>query len=227
VQDSARIWLGVLTTLLGLLGSVVLFKGGDLVTGVTSNGQFQFFLVLLVGLVFMSAILALIAGGAATWGGLGDIVPADEAEAAASQPVASPEKDNGTAGGKTDGRSRARRGWFRFWLLFAGVSRAEREQLLAIPPSSSPPIKEAWKTYRSRTLDSADRKRVYLHASRRLGVATAVLIAMLAILAVIAGTISPTPTEVIVIHGGRSSCVTVANSEKLTRVTQVIPVGRC
>lgn len=66
VQDSARVWLGVLTTLLGLLGSVVLFKGGDLVTGVTGNGWFQFFLVLLVGLVFVSAMLALVAGGSAT-----------------------------------------------------------------------------------------------------------------------------------------------------------------
>ena len=38
VQASARVWLGVLTTLLGLLGSVVLLKGGDLVTDVTASG---------------------------------------------------------------------------------------------------------------------------------------------------------------------------------------------
>ena len=73
VQASAGVWLGLLTTLLTLLGSVVLFKGGDLVTSVTPSGWFQFFLILLVSLVFVSAILALIAGGAATWGGLGDI----------------------------------------------------------------------------------------------------------------------------------------------------------
>lgn len=69
VQDSASVWLGLLTTLLTLLGSVVLFKGGDLVISVTDNGWFQFFLILLVGLVFVAAILALIAGGSATWGG--------------------------------------------------------------------------------------------------------------------------------------------------------------
>jgi hypothetical protein len=70
VQASARVWLGVLTTLLGLLGSVVLFKGGDLITGVTRNGWFQAVLIIVVGLVFASAVLALIAGGSATWGGL-------------------------------------------------------------------------------------------------------------------------------------------------------------
>ena len=39
-----------LTTLLGLLGSVVLFKGGSLVTGVTANGGFQVVLIVLVSL---------------------------------------------------------------------------------------------------------------------------------------------------------------------------------
>jgi hypothetical protein len=46
---------------------------------------------------------------------------------------------------------------------------------------------------------------------------------MLAVLAVIAGTISPAPTEVIVIHGGRATCISAADSEKLANVSQVIP----
>jgi protein-S-isoprenylcysteine O-methyltransferase Ste14 len=87
VQASARVWLGVLTTLLGLLGSVVLFKGGDLVTGVPANGWFQSLLILLVALVFTSAILAMIAGGAATWGGLDDIAPSGESDRAVGRPV--------------------------------------------------------------------------------------------------------------------------------------------
>lgn len=57
--------------------------------------------------------------------------------------------------------------------------------------------------------------------------ATALLIAMLAVLAVIAGTISPAPTEVIVIHGGRATCISAADSEKLANVSQVIPVSGC
>ena len=104
VQDSGGVWLGLLTTLLTLLGSVVLFKGGDLVTSVTRNGWFQFFLILLVSLVFVSAILALIAGGSATWGGLGDIPEEGTAEAkttaAATPPAPSLAEDNETAGGR-------------------------------------------------------------------------------------------------------------------------------
>ncbi len=226
VQDSARVWLGVLTTLLGLLGSVVLFKGGGLVTSVTHNGWFQFFLILLVGLVFVSAVLALVAGGAATWGGLGDIAPPDEAAGAAADPPApSPAEDNETTGGL----SRPRQLWFGFWLLFTGESPAERKRLLAIPPRSRLPKtgEEPWKRYKSGSVNSADRKRAYLHASRSLGVVTALLIAMLAVLAVIAGTISPAPAEVIVIHGGRATCVSAADSEKLARVSQVIPVSSC
>jgi hypothetical protein len=86
VQASARVWLGVLTTLFGLLGSVVLFKGGDLVTGVTASGWFQGVLILLVGLVLVSAILAMIAGGAATWGGLDDEASSGETPEASAAP---------------------------------------------------------------------------------------------------------------------------------------------
>ena len=210
------VWLGVLTTLLGLLGSVVLFKGGDLVTGITDNGWFQFFLILLVGLVFVSAILALIAGGAATWGGLGDIAPAGETSAKA------PDKN-------MDELSRPRQLWLAFWLRLSLESPAERRRILDMPLRSRLPAggEEPWKRYKRGSVNSADRKRAYLHASRGLGVVTALLIAILAVFAVIAGTIAPAPAEVIVIHGGRATCVAAADTGKLADVSQVIPVSSC
>lgn len=232
VQDSAGVWLGLLTTLLTLLGSVVLFKGGDLVISVTDNGWFQFFLVLLVGLVFVAAILALIAGGSATWGGLGDIPEEEETAkakataAAVSQPAPSRVKDSQTAGGKTGG---LRSLWFRFWLLLSGESKEERKELRDIRSRSDVlnSGEERWKNYKEISTNSANRKRAYLHASRGLGVVTALLIGMLVVLVVIAGTVAPVPTEVIVIHGGRVTCVTAADSKKLTDVSRVIPVSRC
>jgi hypothetical protein len=66
-----------LTTLLGLLGSVVLFKGGALVTGVTADKSYQTVLIILVSLVFFFAVLAVMLGGIATWGGVEDIKPQD------------------------------------------------------------------------------------------------------------------------------------------------------
>ncbi len=230
VQDSAGVWLGLLTTLLTLLGSVVLFKGGDLVTSVTHNGWFQFFLILLVSLVFVSAILALIAGGSATWGGLGDIPEEEAAEAkttaAASLPAPSLAEDNETAGGKTGG---LRDLWFRFWLLFSGESKKEREKLREMKPRSQllNSGEERWKSYKQISTNSGNRKRAYLHASRGLGVATALLIGMQVVLVVIAGTVAPVPTEVIVIHGGRATCVSTADTKKLAHVSQVIPVSSC
>jgi hypothetical protein len=234
VQDSAGVWLGVLTTLLGLLGSVVLFKGGDLVTGVTDNGWFQFFLILLVGLVFVSAVLALIAGGSATWGGLADIAPpdgttgaaADKAQEQADGPhLSSPDTGSNTA---VD-RSRLRRRWFAFWLMFSGEPPAERERLLNMPSRRRLRVAGGpfWQQYRTVSRNSADRQRAYLHASRGLGVASAILISVLAVVAVIAGTVSPAPAEVIVIHNGQPSCVTTAASSTFAHVTQIIPVNGC
>ena len=54
IQAAAQVWLGVLTTLLGLLGSVVLFKGGDLVTEITANSAFVGVLIGLVGLTIFN-----------------------------------------------------------------------------------------------------------------------------------------------------------------------------
>ncbi len=213
VQASARVWLGVLTTLLGLLGSVVLLKGGDLVTGVTDSGPFQLILVVLVGLVFAVTVLALIYGGQATWGGLGNI----------TQP-AGPEDD--------------RPCWLRAWFNIAnGLAMrpdrrdakrwdAEREEARCEEAKGSS-AKKDWQRYKDRSLTSADRRRVYLHASRTAGVIAAALIAVLAIMAVIAGTVSPAPAEVIVIHHGLTSCVPASNHLKYTGVTQVIPVNSC
>lgn len=236
VQASARVWLGVLTTLVGLLGSVVLFKGGDLVTGVTNSGWFQFFLILLVGLVFATAILAVIAGGSATWGGLGDIAPRGEASGLSGPSPSAPQAEAlpGGEGARapanaSDRRSGRRQRWFKFWLRLTGEPPSERDRLLAIAPKSelTSEHEEPWKRYRTGVLNSADRRRAYLHASRALGVAAAVFIAMLAVLAVIAGTVAPASTDVIVIHGGRSTCVSSASSSKFVRVSQVIPVSSC
>jgi fatty acid desaturase len=205
VQASARVWLGLLTTLLTLLGSVVLFKGGSLVTGVTANSGFQWALVVLVGLVFAFAILAVIFGGQATWGGLGDL----------TKPADSPQN--------RDARSSWRRRWFSFAKLLASTSRHPE-----VPRSQkAEDQKDRWEVYRDRSLESADRRRIYLHASRATGVIAAGLIALLAILAVIAGTVSPPPSDVIVIHNGHVTCGPVSDSAKDTRVTQVIPVTSC
>jgi hypothetical protein len=105
-QASARVWLGVLTSLLGLLGSVVLFKGGDLVTGVTSSGAWQVVLIILVSLVFGVTVLAVVFGGQATWGGLGDVTEFDEGDPGGDRIV----------GGRS---ARTRAGWRRGWFSLA------------------------------------------------------------------------------------------------------------
>jgi hypothetical protein len=85
----------------------------------------------------------------------------------------------------------------------------------------------AWLVYKKRSLYNANRRRALLHASRNLGVVTAGLIAVLAIVAVIAGTISPAPSVVIVVYHGRLTCIPVSEHTKYTGVTQVVPVSSC
>ena len=70
VQAAAQVWLGVLTTLVGLAGSVVLIKGNALLSGLTSSLLFQWVTICLIVLGFGSALLAIISGAAAGWGGL-------------------------------------------------------------------------------------------------------------------------------------------------------------
>lgn len=223
VQDSARVWLGVLTTLLGLLGSVVLFKGGSLVTGVTSNGWWQTVLILLIGIVFTTAVLAVVVGGVATWGGLKDIPPAGN-----PQPP-SPDKNRGKWG----------RRLFRVVLTVALIPQQDRKKALEVfggelvgsvedlRDSSQKDLKISWRTYRDDIVDNADRNRLYLHASRVLGVFAAVFIAVLAIVAVVAGTVAPAPSDVIVVHHGQVTCGPVSDSTKYTDVTHVVPVTSC
>ena len=222
VQDSARVWLGVLTTLLGLLGSVVMFKGGSLVTGVTSNGWWQTVLILLVGIVFATAVLAVVVGGVATWGGLKDIPPAGDPQA--------PSPD--------DNRGRWGRRLFRIVLTIALISQEDRKKALEVfggevvgrqelRDSSARALEVAWQKYRDDIVDNADRNRLYLHASRVLGVFAAVFIAVLAIVAVVAGTVAPAPSDVIVVHHGQLTCGPVGDSTKFTDVTHVVPVTSC
>lgn len=227
VQASARVWLGVLTTLLGLLGSVVLFKGGDLVTGVTGNGLFQGILIVLVGMVFAVTILAVIFGGQATWGGLAIATQQSGTEAAVLG-AAGHEASLTSEAAVTrpaDPRPWWRRAWFSFAALVA-MSSQPKKSGSGLTKSATPP-KPAWMAYRDWSLASAERRRVYLHASRFAGVIAAGLIALLAIVAVIAGTVSPVPTQVIVIHNGRLSCGPVSASRTFTGVTQVVTVSGC
>jgi hypothetical protein len=222
VQDSARVWLGVLTTLLGLLGSVVLFKGGSLVTGVTSNGWWQTVLILLVGVVFTTAVLAVVVGGVATWGGLKDISPPDENRRPSSQ---------------DENRGQWGRRLFRVVLTIALIPGRDRNKALEVfggevvsqEPKNSfgKDLEVSWRQYRDDIVDNADRNRIYLHASRVLGVFAAAFIAVLAVVAVVAGTVAPAPSDVIVVHHGQLTCGPVSGSTKYTDVTSVVPVTSC
>jgi hypothetical protein len=230
VQDSARVWLGVLTTLLGLLGSVVLFKGGSLVTGVTSNGWWQTVLIVLIGIVFSAAVLAVVVGGVATWGGLKDIPP-----------VGNPQRlsPNENGGKPNENRGKWGRLLFRGVLTIALIPKQDREKALEVfggkvagrgqdkGDSSQTDLEVSWQKYRNDIVDNADRNRLYLHASRVLGVFAAVFIAILAIVAVVAGTVAPAPSDVIVVHHGQLSCGPVVDSTKYTDVTHVVPVTSC
>ena len=238
VQASARVWLGVLTTLLGLLGSVVLFKGGDLVTGVTANGYWQVVLIILVGLVFAAAILAVIAGGVATWGGLKDIAPLGTEPAAGEAPGVKP------AAGEAPGVKRGirwpsarlkklpkalKRQFVRGVLLVGSgsMSAGDRKKALSVFDDQGDRNGDPWLKYRDDIVDNADRNRVFLHASRVLGVSAAFFIAVLAIVAVIAGTVSPAPSDVVVVYKGHFRCVPVGDYAGYTDVTQVVPVDSC
>jgi hypothetical protein len=204
VQDSARVWLGVLTTLLGLLGSVVLLKGGDLVTSVTANWVFQVLLIGLTTLVFAGVVLAVILGGMATWGGLQDITkspPIDERRAAYYRSIL----------------PRAVHG-FANWLTFPRPITEGHEG-----PSNQP----EWMNYRRSVLEGADIRRGFLHRSRTVGVVAAALIALLAVVAVIAGTVSPAPVYVIVVHQGQLTCGAVDTNTHYKGVTQVVTVNKC
>ena len=76
-------------------------------------------------------------------------------------------------------------------------------------------------------MKNAHRRRVYLHASRTAGVIAAGLIALLAVVAVIAGTISPPPVNVLVVHHGHLTCGPVSENLRLGQKSQVITVVNC
>jgi hypothetical protein len=215
-QASARVWLGVLTSFLGLLGSVVLFKGGDLVTGVTSSGALQAVLIVLVALVLGVTVLAIILGGQATWGGLADVTQIDAQNPGGDQVV-------GTAPDGMHGVTDAKPGWLRLWFDLANwltLQRGGEEK----PAQPADPL---WKKHKDRTLATADRRRVNLHASRTTGVIAAGLIAVLAIVAVVAGTVAPVPTDVMVVHHGHVTCGPTSQFHEFTGVTEVIAVNSC
>jgi len=219
VQASAAGWLGVLTTLLGLLGSVVLLKGGNLVTEVTSNGGLQILLITLVSLVFLLAVLAVIVGSFATWGGLKDITPI--------------KKSSGQTSDGTQQAPRTRQKQvIKLILWLARIPDDDREKALQIfdTPEAAEKEKSPVEQYKYDIETNAERNRIYLHASRSLGVAAAISIITLAVAAIIVGTASPPvpgPADVVVVYHGRFICVPVSDSAKYTDVTQVISVSGC
>jgi hypothetical protein len=205
VQASARVWLGLLTTLLTLLGSVVLVKGGSLVTEVTADRGLQIALIILVGLVFAVAVLALIFGGQATWGGLSSIIQ--------------------SAGSADDEDSRKKSWWRRRWYGLAKFLALFRPKEPGDQEKASG--KADWEKHRDKITRTAHKRWVYLHASRTMGVIAAGLIALLVIVALIVGTFWPPPSEVIVVHHGLLTCGSISDSKTFTGVTQVIPVANC
>ncbi|HEY3977629.1 MAG TPA: hypothetical protein VGM79_10185 [Streptosporangiaceae bacterium] len=140
----------------------------------------------------------LIAGGTATWGGLGDVAPAAAAEMPAAAAGPAGPRSSPAAAVTPPARTWLRRCWFGFWLLFTSEPPAERRALQALPTQRGLTHLQPWEQYRAGSLNSADRRRAYLHASRTLGVITAILIAALAVLAIIAGTVAPAPEYVLV-----------------------------
>jgi hypothetical protein len=177
----------------------------------------------LIGIVFATAVLAVVVGGVATWGGLKDIPPTGN-----PQPPSPDEK-----GGKWG------RLLFRVILTIALIPQQDRRKALEVfggSPAgrtqdkrdySHEDLEVSWQKYRDDIVDNADRNRLYLHASRVLGVFAAVFIAALAIVAVVAGTVAPAPSDVIVIHHGQLTCGPVADSTTYTDVTHVVPVTSC
>jgi hypothetical protein len=194
----------------------VLFKGGDLVTGATSSGVLQAVLIVLLGMVFGITVLAIIFGGQATWGGLGDVAQPDADDPGGRQIVAA--RPDGSLGAAD-----RRPWWLRSWFNLAkrlAVKHGRAEQ-------RAEPTDPLWKRHKDLTLTTADHRRIYLHASRTTGVIAAGLIALLAIMAVIAGTTAPVPADVMVVHDGHVDCGPTSQSHEFTRVTEVISVSRC
>jgi hypothetical protein len=192
VQSSANVWLGILGTLFGLSGAVVLVKGSTAFVTSTHNAWLHWGLIVLVGTTFAVAILALMMGGAATWGGL--VNPADP------HPAKHPFLD-------------------QLILAFGGTD--SKESIKYWQGNDTP------ETYKDKYNRWADRRRAYLHASRGLGVAAALLAGCVVIWIFAAGTASQASPDIIVIHQGRVTCGTIRNAEKYTRITQVISTPQC
>jgi hypothetical protein len=199
VQTSAGIWLGVLTTLFTVAGSFVLVKGSNFISGVTGNVGLRWISLLFACLVFATAVLGIIAGAAATWGGLGD------------------------PGRPGDGRPWTWITWIPPLIVFFAFKPRRSDNSKPV----SKPGEDGWIKYRDQYDGMADRRRIYLRASRNLGVIAAAWIGVLTFIVLVGGVISPAPTHVIVVHRGSLTCGSVASVEKYTGITQVIVVDHC
>jgi len=192
VQSSANVWLGILGTLFGLSGAVVLVKGSTAFIASAHNAWLHGIFIVLVATTFAAAILALMMGGAATWGGL--VNPADP------QPANHPVLD---------------------WLIEKFGTHDSQETIKSWRGSARPT------TYKAKYNRWADRRRLYLHASRGLGIAAVFLAGIVVIWIFAAGTASQASPQIIFVHKGRMTCGTIKAAEKYSGVTQVISVTQC
>jgi hypothetical protein len=96
-----------------------------------------------------------------------------------------------------------------------------------------------WETYRKRQLKQADELRTYLHRSRLLGIAAALLAAVLALIVLGIGAFAQparTPTSLVVVQDGQVTCGSIdvaadgqtrVGGQVISRATHVIVVAHC
>jgi hypothetical protein len=192
IQSSANVWLGILGTLFGLSGAVVLVKGSTAFITSAHNPWLHAVFIVLVATTFAAAILALMMGGAATWGGLVNL--------ADPQPTNHPVLD---------------------WLIEKFGPKDSQKSLKRWRESARPT------TYKAKYNRWADRRRLYLHASRGLGITAALLAGIVVIWIFAARTASQASPKIIVVHKGRVTCGTIKTVEKYTGITQVVSVAQC
>ena len=112
-------------------------------------------------------------------------------------------------------------------LVLGWVPKEDRKNALRVFDAQEKRDEPAWQKYKEDIEGNAERNRIYLHASRVLGVIAAFFIAVLAIVAVTAGTVAHVPSKVVVVYQGRFTCVSVSDSAKYRGVTQVVSVSSC
>jgi hypothetical protein len=162
-------------------------------------------------LVYGLTFIAVVFGAGATFGGLGLGLP----------PPALPDKLKGLLPGRLLPVSA------ELWKLWKPTPLAD-----ALPTYS-------WERYKQHQLGMADRLRRYLHRSRLLGIAAALLAGALALVVLGIGAFAQpaqAPTSVVVIQGGQVTCGSIdvgadgqtrVGGRVISRATQVVVVAHC